>query len=166
MGVLDAQVGPPNDYAKTYATEDAKQDAEMKALSDVVTKDGGTSEGLMAQYYRGTLRAEKNDTAGAEADLKTVADSSSEVAPLAKIALAQIYIGEKKTAEAHGLLKGLVDDPKDLVSKAQAQILLAQMDQSASPQQAKDALKSLDATDQLRPAVKKAVEQLNSELTK
>jgi hypothetical protein len=166
LAVLDAQIGPPNEYAKTFATESAKQDAGVKALSDVVGKDGGSKEGLIAQYYRGTLRAQTSGKAGAESDLKTVADSSSEVAPLAKIALAQIYMGEKKTTEAQGLLKGLVDDPKDLVSKAQAQVLLAQMQKTLNPQQSKDALKSIDNTDQLRPAVKKATEQLNSELTK
>lgn len=166
LAVVDAQVGPPNDYAKTYPTEDAKQDAAMKALSAVVSKDGGTKEGLIAQYYRGTLRVQKNDKAGAEADLKTVADSNSEVAPLAKIALAQIYISEKKTIAAQGLLKGLVDDPKDLVSKAQAQVLLAQLDQTTDPQQSKNVLRGIENTDQQRPAVKKATEQLNSELTK
>lgn len=166
LAVLDAQVGPPNEYAKTFATEDAKQDAGLKALSDVVSKDGGSKEGLIAQYYRGTLRAQKSDKAGAESDLKTVADSNSEVAPLAKIALAQIYLGEKKTTEAQGLLKGLADDPKDLVSKAQAQVLLAQIDETANPQRSKDVIRSIDPTDQLRPAVKKATEQLNSELTK
>ena len=40
--VLDAQVGSHNDYVKTFATQDEKLAASIKALSDVVAKDGGT----------------------------------------------------------------------------------------------------------------------------
>ncbi len=46
----------------------------------MVAKDGGTREGLIAQYYLGTLKAQQGDNKGAEADLSTVAGSSSEAA--------------------------------------------------------------------------------------
>jgi hypothetical protein len=166
MSIMDAQVGPPNDFAKTYPTEDAKNDAWKKAISAVAAKYSGTPEGLIAQYYRGVTRAQKDDAAGGESDLRAVADSSSSVAPLAKIALAQLYIGEKKTGEAQSLLQQLIKEPTPLVSKAQAQILEAQLDESANPQAAKDALKRIDATDQQRAAVKRATEELNSQLAK
>jgi hypothetical protein len=166
MSILDAQVGPPNDFAKTYATEDAKKDAFAAAISSLVSKYQGTREGLIAQYYRGAARAQKGDVPGAESDLRTVADSSSSVAPLAKIALVNLYLGDKKGVEAQGLLQGLIKDPSPLVSKAQAQILEAQVDQATNPQAAKDALKSIDAAAQQRPSVKRAIEQLNSPLAK
>jgi len=166
MSVLDAQVGPPNDLAKTYPTEDAKKDAWMKAISNVVSKYSGTSEGLIAQYYRGAARAEKDDVQGAESDLRAVATSGSNVAPLAKIALVNLYLGEKKGVEAQTLLQELIKDPSPLVSKAQAQILQAQIDQNTNPQAAKDALKSIDAADQQRVAVKRATEEINTQLAK
>ncbi len=59
MSILDAQVGPPNDFAKTYATEDAKKDAFAAAISSLVSKYQGTREGLIAQYYRGAARARR-----------------------------------------------------------------------------------------------------------
>jgi hypothetical protein len=166
MSILDAQVGPPNDLAKTYPTEDAKKDAWMKAVSAVVGKYGGTSEGLIAQYYRGTARAQKDDVPGAESDLRAVAASGGNVAPLAKIALVNLYLGEKKGVEAQTLLQELVKDPSPLVSKAQAQILQAQVDQTTNPQAAKDALKSIDPADRQRVAVKRATEELNTQLAK
>ncbi len=78
--VLSAPVGPATQLGKTYPTEDAKHQASLKALSAVIAKDGGTAEGLMAQYYRGTLRAQE-DAKGAESDLRAVADSNTPSAP-------------------------------------------------------------------------------------
>jgi predicted negative regulator of RcsB-dependent stress response len=131
-----------------------------------VSKYPGSREGLIAQYYLGTLKAQANDTKGAESDLRRVADSTSEVAPLARIALAQVYLGEKKIAEAQGLLRAIINSPTSLVSKAQAQILLAQIDQSVNPAESKNILKSIDKSDQGRPAVSRATDQLSSQLAK
>lgn len=167
LAILDAQVGAQStDGSKTYPTEDAKSDAFMKSLSALIAKYGGSNEGLIAQYYRGTERAKKNNMSGAESDLRAVADSSSSVAPLAKIALANAYLGEKKNVEAQTLLQSLTKDSSALVSKAQAQILEAQLNQSSNPQAAKDVLKSIDPAAAKRDAVKRAVEQVSSQLSK
>ncbi len=163
--VLEAPVGPPNDYAKTFPTQQAKTQASIKALSNVVAKDGGSRQGLIAQYYLGTLKAQQGDTKGAEADLTNVADSGSEVKSLAKIALAQVYVGEQKTTEAQKLLQSMIDKPTDLVSKAQAQILLAHLDETISPQEAKVLLQSLKTPGQ-RPAVDRAVSALQAQISK
>jgi hypothetical protein len=166
--VLDVPVGPANpanSSARTFATQDAKTKASIKALSDVVAKDGGSRQGRTAQYYRGTLEAQSGDTRGAESDLHAVATSSTECAPLAKIALAQLYAGENKTSQAQTLLRELVNRPTDLVSKAQAQILLARLDESTNPREAKKILDSLKNPAQ-DPAVSRAVEQMSAQLTK
>jgi len=163
MSIMEAQ---PGEGSQTYPTEDAKKAAFVKALDVFISKYQGTSEGLMAQYFRGTSRAEKGDVAGAESDLQVVAKASSSVTPLAKIALVNLYIGDKKGVEAQTLLQELIKDPSPLVSKAQAQILAAQINEITNPQAAKDALKSIDATESQRPIIKRAVEQLNSQLAK
>ena len=161
--VLSAPVGPAGQFGKSYPTEDAKRDASMKALADVIAKDGGSKEGLIAQYYRGTLKAQRQDSNGAQADLRTVADSNSDVAPLAKIALAQLYAGENRVPEAQELLRGIVNKPTPLVSKAQAEVMLAQLDQATNPQQAKKILDSLKSPNQ-DPAVSRAVDQLSTQM--
>jgi tetratricopeptide repeat protein len=165
LSLMDAPVGPPNDYAKTYATEDAKQQALIQALSGVVKKDGGSHEGQIAQYYLGTLKARTNDAKGAEADLRTVADSNGETSPLAKVALAQLYAGQNKLTEAQGLLRSIVNSPTNLVSKAQAQILLAQLTQPTDPKQAKAVLQSIEKTDRQRAAISRAADALSEQLT-
>jgi hypothetical protein len=150
---------------KTFPTQDAKTKASMKALSDVVAKDGGTRQGLTAQYYLGTLKAQNGDGHGAEADLNTVANSRNECAPLAKIALAQLYAGEKKSAQAQGLLRDLINKPSELVSKAQATILLAHLEETTNPQDSRKLLNSLKA-EKPDPAVSRAVEQMSAQITK
>jgi len=165
LSIMDAPVGPPNDYAKTYATEEAKQQALLQALSGVVKKDGGSREGLIAQYYLGTVKARTNDMKGAESDLRTVANSGNVTSPLAKIALAQIYAGQNRLTEAQGLLRSIVNSPTDLVSKAQAQILLAQLNQTTNPKEAKNILQSIEKTERQRAAVSRAADALSAQLS-
>lgn len=162
--VLDAQVGPPNEFVKTFSTEQAKTQASLKALSDLVAKYPGTREGLIAQYYLGTLKAQQGDTKGAEADLSKVADSSNDCKSLAKIALAQLYMGHGRTAEAQKLLQSMIEKPSDLVSKAQAQILLAHLDETVNPKASKALLQSLKSPTE-SPAVARAANELEAQLS-
>lgn len=164
FAVLNAPVGTAETAGKSFPTQEAKTKASMKALSDVIAKDGGTREGLIAQYYLGTLKAQNQDQKGAESDLNVVANSSSECAPLAKIALAQLYTTQNKAAQAQKLLREVVDKPTDLVSKAQAQVLLVQLLQSSNPQEAKKMAQSLKTPNQ-SPAVARALEQISSQTT-
>lgn len=166
LSVVDTPVGPANEYGKTFPTEDAKRKAALQALSGVVSKYQSSRAGLIAQYYRGTVEARVGDVKSAETDLRVVANSDSEVAPLARIALAQVYLGEKKMTEAQSLLREIIRSPTSLVSKAQAQILLAKADETVNPVESKNILKSIDKSDQGRPAVSRAADQLSSQLAK
>lgn len=141
--VLDAPVGAPNQFMQTFPTQQAKTQASMKALTDMVAKYGGTRQGLVAEYFLGTLKAQQDDAKGAEAALSKVADSGSNCKSLAKIALAQLYAGQGRTAEAQKLLQSIINDPTDLVSKGQAQIMLARLDETTDPKAAKALLQSL-----------------------
>jgi hypothetical protein len=163
--VLDAPVGPanPGSSVNSFQTQDAKNKASLKALNEMIAKDGGSRQGLMAQYYRGTLRVQMGDTAHAESDLKAVANTGNPTAPLAKIALAQLYAGQNKMSEAQQLLNGIVNKPTDLVSKGQAEILLARLDQTINPKETKKILQGL-STPKEDLAVRRAADQLSSEL--
>ena len=163
--VLDAPVGAAPGASKTFATVDLKRQESVKVLSDVVANDSNSRLGLIARYYLGTLKAQSSDTKGAESDLRAVADSSNEIAPLAKVALAQLFAGQNRQADAQALLKSLVDKPSRLVSKEQAQIMLAQLEATTNPQSAKAILNSLKAP-QERPAVGRADAQLSTQIAK
>lgn len=165
LSVLEAPVAQPTAAGKKFSTQDEKNKAAAKALSGVVSNNGGTHEGLTAQYYLGTLKAQMGDAKGAEADLKAVAGTKDECAPLAKIALAQLYAGQNKMADAQKYLREMVDKPTDLVSKAQAQLLLAQVLQQSNPSESKKIIQSLKAPGQ-SPAVTRAADQLASSSAK
>ena len=151
--------------ANSFPTESAKTQAVTKAFSDVVAKDGGSKQGYIAEYYLGTLKAKNGDNQGAEAELAKAADSGSEIAPLAKVALAQLLAGDNKLPQAQSLLQSIVDKPTDLVSKAQAEILLARLDESSNPQQAKKMLQTV-SSDSKDPVVQRVAQQVSSELNK
>lgn len=164
FAVADRPVGTGNAGVNSFATQDAKDKAVLKAFSDVAAKDGDSDEGLIARYYVGTLKAKKGDVKGAEAELSRVADSSIRVAPLAKIALAELYSGDNKTQQAQSLLQSLINKPSDLVSKAQAQILLARLQEKTNPQQAKKLLQSV-TTESKDPVVARIAQQVSSQIT-
>ena len=165
FAVLEAPIGQSEASGKSFPTQEAKTQASIKALSDVIAKDGGSREGLTAQYYRGTLRAQSGDSKGAETDLRAVANSNVASTPLAKIALARLLAGQNRMGEAQTLLRGLIDKPTDLVSKAQAQLLLAELVQSTNPQEAKKLLQSLRTPGQ-DPVITRAADQIASQLNR
>ena len=163
MTVVDAQVGPANGFSKTYPTQEAKDAAATKALSDVVAKDGSSQEGMIALYYLSALKG-KTDQAAAQPGFQRVADSGKTVAPLAKIALAQICVGQGKLAQAQDLLRSIINNPTDLVSKAQAQILLAQTEATSDPKDAKAQLKMITPDAEKRAAVSRAADAVAAQL--
>src|SRR5207248_1481042 len=61
LHVIEGPVGASNRLPNSYPTQDAKQQAEIKVLSDMVAKYGGTREGLIAQYYLGTIKVERKN---------------------------------------------------------------------------------------------------------
>ncbi len=165
LTVVESPVGRSAQSPKAYPTQDAKQQAEMKVLTDLVSKYGGTREALIAQYYLGTIKVERKDSKGAESDLRHVADSDTDFSSLAKIALAQLYAGESRIPEAQALLRSIASKPSDLVSKAQADILLAQLDVTTNPQEAKRIVQSLRGPNQ-PTAVTRAADQISGQLTR
>ncbi len=165
FNVLDTPIGTPGANGKSFATSDEKTKASQKALNDILAKDAGTREGYIAQYYLGTIKAQNQDSKGAESNLTAVANSRSEVSSLAKIALAQLYISESKRPQAENLLREVVNKPTDLVSKPQAQILLAQVLEGSNPREAQKILNLLRSPGQT-PAVTRAIDQVASQATK
>ena len=160
LAIAEAPVGQAAAGTPNFLTQEAKNTAALKALSGVITKDGGSREGYIAQYYRGTLRAQTGDASGAEADLESVAKSGTETASLAKIALAQLYAGQNKPAQAQAYLRELIAKPGDLVSKEQAQILLAQLLVNSNPAEAKKIVQQVKSNPAHSPAVTRAADEV------
>jgi predicted negative regulator of RcsB-dependent stress response len=161
FAVYEAPVGGTASAGKKFSTQDEKNKASLKAFSDVAAKYSGNEEGRIARYYVGALKAQTGDAKGAEADLRAVASAGGEISALAKIALSQLLSGQNRQSEAQGLLREVVNKPTDLVSKAQAQLLLAQSLESTNPSEAKKLIQSLRGPNQ-SPAVTRAIDQVAS----
>jgi predicted negative regulator of RcsB-dependent stress response len=141
-----AQVGPSqgDEQTRTFATEQDKAKAEMAAFGGVAAKYSGSTEGIIAQYYLGAIAASQGNVRGAESAFKEVIDSGdASYASLAKVALADVYEGQGKGAEAEKLLRSLLDKPTVFVSQEQATIALARCIGQRRPEEARKLLTPL-----------------------
>lgn len=163
MAVVEAPVAAqPDGFGKSFTTQQAKDDASMKALSDVAAKYSGSDQGEAARYYLAGLQAGNRKYAEAESNFKAVAASGSQFAALAKVGLAELYTGQGKIDQAKTLLQDLAAHPTPMVSKEQATILLAGALKANDPKRSKQLADSLKTPTQ-RPAVSRAVDQLTQE---
>jgi predicted negative regulator of RcsB-dependent stress response len=161
--IHSASVGA-NPYAiRAFNTAEEKRKAELQAFGDLAAKYPGTSEGAIAEYYLGVLAADKNNLAEAEKHFKIVMDEGDKnYASLAALSLSDIYQAQGKPAEAEALLRKLVNNPSDFVSKQQAQIALAKALMKTKPDEARKLLEPL-RTD--RTAISQAAITLLGELS-
>jgi predicted negative regulator of RcsB-dependent stress response len=147
MQTYEAGVGATgNEFLKSFPTQEEKDKAVVKDLSDVANKYSGKEEGRIAQYFLGLYYADKGNLADAEKQLKPVAESGKDAyASQAKLSLAQIYDSMGRQADAEKLLRSIIDDPTILVSKEQATIALAKVLAKKNPAEARKLLEPLRA---------------------
>lgn len=144
MRTIDAQIGPSSEFLVTYPTQEEKDKAVEKALTDVATKHSGKEEGMVARYLLGVQFADRGKLADSEKNLKIVADDGDdEIASQAKLSLAQLYESQNKVAEAEKLLQSIANDPTIFVSKWQATIALARLKAKSNPAEARKLLEPL-----------------------
>jgi predicted negative regulator of RcsB-dependent stress response len=124
-----ANVGPAPDKpgGLSYPTEAAKDEARSKAFAELAAKYSGTQEGAIGQMYMAADAADKGNLANAEKLYASVVDSAPKaIAAQARLALADVYSAEGKTADAEKALRYAVANPTITVSKDEATVRLAQ----------------------------------------
>lgn len=143
--LMNAPIGPTAvpGYV-TFTTADLRTRAAVRALSNLATNSAGSEEGTIARYYLGTVAVGQGRLDEAVKHLSDAAGSGNQAyASLAKLALADVYRVQDKTAEAEKLLRNLMDNPTILVSKEQATITLARLLAPAKPDEARKLLDPL-----------------------
>jgi predicted negative regulator of RcsB-dependent stress response len=145
LKVQEASVGPTAPEGMlTFPTQQAKDDAVTKAMTDVASKYQGSRQGAVADFYLGSMAADKGNVPEAEKHFKAVVDGGdSNYSSLAKLSLATIYGSENKRAEGEQLLRSVVNKPSTFVSKEQATIALAKYLAPYNPQEARKLLEPL-----------------------
>jgi tetratricopeptide (TPR) repeat protein len=102
--------------------------AAQKQFQAIVDKYPHTRTADMAHYFLGVSAANLNDNAAAERDFKEVASNGNrQVAAVAKSALASLYGQTNRVKEGIALYQELINKPTASVSKASAQLQLAEL---------------------------------------
>ncbi|AXC10898.1 hypothetical protein ACPOL_1552 [Acidisarcina polymorpha] len=154
------QPGEPEDGSYKTIADRAK--AANQQFTDVANKYGSLEAGRTARYFIGLTDIDLGKPGEAETNLKQVANSyHKDLASLAKIALAGLYVQTGKTAQAIDLYKEIIAKPTDTVPASAAQLQLAQVYEKTDPQQAKQIYAVLKDKDKATAAGQIASQKLN-----
>jgi len=142
--VQEAPVGASASGGLSFPSEDAKNQAALKAFGDLRTKYSGSAEGEIAGYYLGSIKADQGKLAEAEKLFLDVSQKGDEkYASLAKLSLAQIYFSDGRDSQGEKALRDLMASPTIFVSKAQATLTLARYLMPKKPAEARKLLDPL-----------------------
>jgi tetratricopeptide (TPR) repeat protein len=137
MRIWNAPLGAPGGGEYSFADATAKDKAFSKAATEFIASHSGSDDAGAAEYLLAIRAADQGKLDVAERGFKqAVADGGSEYGSLAKLALADVYATQGKTADAEKLLKELIEKPTVLVSKDQATIALARIYIKSRPAEA------------------------------
>ena len=130
---------PPMPGTSSFASAQERAKAARAEFAKVAENYSHTNSGRIARYFMGLADNEAGNTVAAEKELQQVADSGhSDVAALAKFALASTYRSQGKDAQAVALYKDLMEHPTNTVPKSQAQLALASVYEQKQPQEARN----------------------------
>ena len=111
---------------QTFPTQDAKDQATIKAFTDLEIKYSGSDEAQVAEYYLGCIHSDQGKMAEAEKNFTNVMEHADKnYASLGKMSLAEVYFGEGKFDQGEKLLRELMANPTVFVSQDQAALALA-----------------------------------------
>jgi predicted negative regulator of RcsB-dependent stress response len=146
---------------ESYPTLKARSEAAEKKFDAIAGQYGGTKAGQMAKYFSGVAHMEAGDNAGAEQQLKQVADmKDANLGALAKMALASIYASTDRQAQAVSIYQNYIEHPTDTVPKDQAQLQLASLYAQTQPEQAKKIYQEMAKGDPTSPVTQIAQKNL------
>jgi len=125
----------PGQVSFTKSAERAQ--AAQKEFRKVVQDYPYTRSADFARYFVGVAAMDMGDYKTAEDQLKELTGSRrDDLSALSKLALASVYRGAGKEAQAIPLYKDLIDHPSNTVPKSTAQLELAALYEKAQPTEA------------------------------
>ena len=130
LDTYSAQLTTPGAPAEsgTYATAADRSKAANQKFLQVAGSYSLLPESSKAHYFAGVTYSELGQTASAETELKTAADSwDRNVSNLAKLALAGLYHQTGRDPQAIETYNALIAKPSETVSAAVAQLNLADL---------------------------------------
>jgi tetratricopeptide (TPR) repeat protein len=152
---------PPG--VKTFPSAVERAKAANQLFLNVANNYGMTSSGKMARYFGGLTYIEAGNNSQAESTLKEVAGGwNSDLASLAKLALAQLYRQTGRDSQAIEVYNDLTAHPTNSVPAGTAQLQLADLYEAENkPEMAKKIYAQLKDKDAKGPAGMIAAQKLN-----
>ncbi|MGA7575756.1 MAG: tetratricopeptide repeat protein [Terriglobales bacterium] len=139
----------------SFASAQERATAARKQFQAIVDQYPRTHTADMARYFVGLASTQLGDNAAAEHSLQEAAAASNgDLAALGKFALASVYRTENKDTQAVDLYKQLIDKPTLVVSKATAELELAEFYESR--QKPDEARKMYEQVEKENPATEAA----------
>jgi len=153
--------GTPAGDTPSFTSAAERGKAAEKQFAEIADKHSLVPPGKIARYLRGVALLQGGDKAAAEQEIKKAADSGDrDLAALAKMTLASIYRSSNRQGDAAKIYKDLADHPTATVSKATAQLGLAEMYETTDPQQATAIYQQLQKEDPQSAAARVAAQKL------
>ena len=168
MRVFTANIRPAGAPAtpdvQSFGTMAERGKAAQKEFKAVADKYPHTDAGKISRYLEGVSAMQAGENAAAEQQLKSAADSGDKnVAALAQMALANYSRSQNRAADATRLYKDLADHPTDTVSKAAAQLAMAETYENTDPAQAKALYQQIQKENPTSPAGQTAAAKLTGQ---
>jgi predicted negative regulator of RcsB-dependent stress response len=148
---------------KTFPTAAERAKSANQLFVKTADTYGMTSSGHLSRYFAGLTAIEAGQNATAESTLKGVASSwNSDLASLAKLALAQLYRQTGRDQQAVEVYNDLTAHPSTSVPAGTAQLQLADLYEAENkPELAKKIYATLKDKDAKGPAGMIAAQKLN-----
>jgi predicted negative regulator of RcsB-dependent stress response len=135
---IRAAGAPEQPDSPSFTSVKERAQAAQKQFQQIADHYPHTHASQFAQYFLGLTAADVGDNAAAERHLKDIASvRNSDLAALAKFALAAVYRNTNRQKEALDLYKQLADKPSATIGK-----VMAQMEEAATYEQMNQADKA------------------------
>ncbi|HLK34236.1 MAG TPA: tetratricopeptide repeat protein [Terriglobales bacterium] len=154
---------PPQPGMILFNSTQARAQAAQKLFQSVVQKYPHTHNADIARYFVALTDIDLGNSAAAEKQLQDLVGARNhDLSSLAKLALANQYHDTGRDAQAIDLYKQLIDHPSGSVSKAQAQLALADLYSAKQPAEARKLLQQIQKDNPTSPASQMAATRLST----
>ena len=152
---------PPTPGEPSYKTAAERAKAANPLFADVAKRYGWLKVGANAEYFAGLTYIDMGQMGPAEAALQKAAGShDSNLAALAKMALAGLYRQTGRAGQAVDLYQQIIKNPTTTVPASAAKLELAGLYETTNPAQAKKLYAEIKDQDKLTAAGQIAAQKL------
>lgn len=142
LSIYTAPLRVPGETAEeaqgSYDTAAARAKAAYPMLEKAANQYGWLRAGENARYFAGLADMDMGDQSKAEAELKKAAKAHNRnIASLAQMALASLYVQSNRTSQAIDIYNKLIQHPTTAVPASAAQLDLASLYVTSNPEKAK-----------------------------